>query len=320
MSEVARITAGFSGLPRAPVLVTDDFLPLDLALAMRQDIEAHFSEPSAHRADTHQVWNYWHVPELYTYLRTTPERVIRRDRVDSFVGALQAWSTDTLGMGNVTWPYLSLYVSGCRQGLHNDAVNGRFAFVYSLTRDQRRTIGGETLVFREGDPFRGKLVEASAGRGFYDVFEPKFNRLIVFDDRLPHAVERVEGSMDPIEGRFVLHGHLTESGTITGALPVQVVEAAVSELLRDFGAQNAAQTAIYQGPLVLRFSISPRGFVETCEIVVDRVVHPDLGHTDWEPLRTNLIEKLTALKFPPAGGRTTVTQPLAFAGPSHFPR
>jgi Rps23 Pro-64 3,4-dihydroxylase Tpa1-like proline 4-hydroxylase len=319
MSETTRIIVGPSRLPRAPILVADDFLPPEAALAMRQDIDAHFAEPGAHRADTHQVWNYWYVPELYNYLRTTPEKVIRRDRVDSFVGALQAWSIGTLGMGNVTWPYLSLYVSGCRQELHNDAVNGRFAFVYSLTRDQRRTIGGGTLVFREGDPFRSKLAEASAGRGFYDIVEPNFNRLIVFDDRLPHAVERVEGSMDPVEGRFVLHGHLTESGTITGALPVAVVEEAVSGLLRDFGARNVAQIALYQGPLVLRFIISPRGSVETCEILVDRVVHADPGHTDWEPLRTDLIKKLMALKFPPADGETTVTQPLAFAAHLPFP-
>src|SRR5208283_5534750 len=127
---------------------------------------------------------------------------------------------------------------GCRQGLHNDARNGRFAFVYSLTRDQRRTVGGETLVFREEDPFRSKLAAASAGRHFYDTIAPKFNRLIVFDDRLPHGVERVEGSMDPVEGRFVLHGHLSETGTMsTGALSVAVVEEALVGLLRDFAAR-----------------------------------------------------------------------------------
>jgi hypothetical protein len=215
-------------------------------------------------------------------------------------------------MGSVTWPYLSLYVSGCRQGLHNDATNGRFAFVYSLTRDQRRTIGGETLVFREGDPFRSKLTDASAGRGFYDIVESKFNRLVVFDDRLPHAVERVEGSMDPVEGRFVLHGHLTENGTITGALPPAVVEAAVAGVLGDFGGRNSAQIALYQGPLVLRFLVGSSGCVERCDVVLDRVVHPDATHTGWEPLRDALIEMFETLRFPPAAGETVVTQPLAF--------
>jgi Rps23 Pro-64 3,4-dihydroxylase Tpa1-like proline 4-hydroxylase len=301
------------GVPlRAPVVIVDDFLPRELAMAMRADIDAHFAKPEAHRADTHQVWNYWFVPELYTYLRTTPEKVIRRDRVDGFMEALGNWSTAALGMGDVTWPYLSLYVSGCRQGLHNDATNGRFAFVYSLTRDQRRTIGGETLVFREGDPVRSKLAAASAGRSFYDAIEPKFNRLIVFDDRLPHAVERVEGAMDPVEGRFVLHGHLSEDGVIDGALPTTVVEEALVGFVNDFDARHLARIGLYHGLLVLRFVISAAGSVATCGIVVDRVMHADPGHAEWEPLRDELVTRVKTLKFPPAEGETTVTVPLSF--------
>src|SRR4051812_8037684 len=101
-------------------VVIDDFLPLDIAEAMRADVERHFATPSAHQPNTHQVWNYWFVPGLYTYLRTTPEKVIQNSRVDYFMSALRDWSTATLGLGKVTRPYLSLYVSGCSQGLHND--------------------------------------------------------------------------------------------------------------------------------------------------------------------------------------------------------
>ncbi|HKM68882.1 MAG TPA: 2OG-Fe(II) oxygenase [Stellaceae bacterium] len=317
------MSATTHGVPLgAPVVVIDEFLPRELAIQMREDIDGHFADPGAHRADTHQVWNYWFVPELYAYLRTTPEKIIRRDRVDGFINALQAWSILTLGMGDVTWPYLSLYVDGCRQGLHNDAANGRFAFVYSLTRDQRRTTGGETLVFREGDLFRGNLRNAplgarppaaAAGRGFYEVIEPSFNRLVVFDDRLPHAVERVEGSMDPVEGRFVLHGHLSETGTMsTGALSVAVVEEALVGLLRDFAARYSARLALYQGPLALRFTIGAGGSVETCEILVDRVIHDDPRHIEWEPLRADLVNRIKTLKFPPAAGETAVTKPLVF--------
>lgn len=297
---------------RTPLVIVDDFLPRELAMAMREDIDAHFAEPGAHRADTHQVWNYWFVPELYTYLRTTPEKVIRRDRVEDFMDALRTWSTDSLGMGDVTWPYLSLYVGGCRQGLHNDARNGRFAFVYSLTRDQRRTVGGETLVFREEDPFRSKLAEASAGRHFYDTIAPKFNRLIVFDDRLPHGVERIEGSMDPVEGRFVLHGHLAETGIIDGALPTEVVEEALATLIADFDARYLAHIALYHGLVVLRFVVSPAGSVATCEILVDRVMHADPGHSEWEALRGEIVTRVKSLKFPSVEGETMVTLPLSF--------
>src|ERR1700722_12638487 len=123
-------TSTFKGtaISGAPVIVVDRFLPADLAEAMRADIDAHFATPQDHRAETHQIWNYLFVPELYAYLRTRPEKVFRRDRVDSFMRAVQGWSVPTLGMGSVTWPYLSLYISGCRQGWHNDALNGRFGF------------------------------------------------------------------------------------------------------------------------------------------------------------------------------------------------
>src|SRR6266567_4187744 len=150
--------------PTAPLIVVDAFLPASLALEMRRDIETHFAKPEEHRAETHQVWNYWFVPESYTYLRTAPEKVIERARIQAFHDALRDWSIGMLGMAKVTWPYLSLYVSGCRQNWHNDSVNGRFGFVYSLTRDERRTIGGETLVRHEIDPFRAHLASAGAGR------------------------------------------------------------------------------------------------------------------------------------------------------------
>jgi 2-oxoglutarate-Fe(II)-dependent oxygenase superfamily protein len=298
-----------------PILVVDGFLPGRLAMAMRHDIDAHFAKPEAHRRDTHQVWNYWFVPELYSYLRTDAERVIGRDHVDAFHGALRAWSTGHLGMAEASWPYLSLYIPGCRQGWHNDARNGRFAFVYSLTRNERRTTGGETLVMRDGDPFRDHLVSATAGRGLYEAIEPRFNRLVIFDDRLPHAVERVDGLMDPVEGRFVLHGHLSEgSAIIAGALPAAAATEQLNEVLARFGVEMAASVALYHGPLVFRVTVNAAGAVEACEIIVDRVIHPDPGHVGWESVRANLAGRLKALKFPAAKGRTVLIQPVLFGG------
>jgi len=301
--------------PTAPLIVVDGFLPPDLALAMRRDIDAHFAKPEQHRAETHQVWNYWFVPDSYTYLRTGPEKVIERPRIDAFYKALRDWSIAMLGLAKVTWPYLSLYVSGCRQNWHNDSVNGRFGFVYSLTRDERRTIGGDTLVRHEIDPYRAHLASAGAGRKFYQVIEPRFNRLVIFDDRLPHSVERVDGSMDPVEGRFVLHGHLSEGGTILdGALSEDLVAGPLLELLRQIGEEWSAEVALYTGPLILRLSIAPSGAVAACQVMVDRVIHPDPGHVDWEPLRAKLMGRFAGLRFPSAGGETVLIQPLLFGG------
>jgi hypothetical protein len=298
------------------LIVVDEFLPPDLAAAMRRDIDTHFANPETHRPESHQVWNYWFVPDSYTYLRTAPEKVIERGRIDAFHKTLRDWSVAMLGMAKVTWPYLSLYVSGCRQNWHNDSVNGRFGFVYSLTRGERRTIGGETLVRHEIDPFRAHLASAGAGREFYRAIEPRFNRLIVFDDRLPHSVERIDGAMDPVEGRFVLHGHLSEAGTIVaGALSEDMITGPLLELLRQIRDEISAEAALYNGPLILRLTIAAGGAVAACAVMVDRVIHTDPGHVDWEPLRARLVARFEGLRFPPAGGETMLIQPLLFGGP-----
>jgi hypothetical protein len=296
---------------RAPYVVVDDFLPLDAAEAMRLDIDTHFGSPESHRPETHQVWNYWFVPGLYTYLRTTPQKLIRLDRVESFMQVLRRWSADALGLREVTWPYLSLYVSGCRQSLHNDSANGRFAFVYSLTRDRRMTSGGETLVLNEGDLFRNNVATAQSATGFYTSIEPRFNRLVVFDDRMPHGVERVDGSMDPVEGRFVMHGHIRDKGAIvSGALTEQQVGGVVLEALIDFSAEALSRVRLYHGPVVFRFFIGANGLVKSCAVLLDRVTATDANDMGWPKMLSGLIAKLTALKFPEANGETTVTQPV----------
>jgi hypothetical protein len=280
---------------------------------MRRGIDEHFADPQLHRPETHQVWNYWFVPELYTYLRANPEKVIGAQWAAAFHDALRRWSIATLGMANVSSPFLSLYVPGCRQGWHNDSRNGRFGFVYSLTRDLRRTLGGETLVQRETDPFRANLAKPQMGRGFYEIVEPRFNRLLLFDDRLPHAVERIEGSMDPAEGRFVLHGHVSEGGRIVGgALPVAEVARPINELLQRFHDEAAAAVGLYHGPLVLRLRIGQAGSVAGCDVLLDRVMHPDPGHADWEVLRSRRVDQLRSAAFPAAAGETIVVQPIAF--------
>ena len=300
----------------APFVVVDDFLPADLAQDMRSDLDRHFGNPSGHRSDTHQIWNYWFVPGLYTYLRTQPEKIIEAGRIQQFSRVLRDWSVEVLGLGGITRPYLSLYVGGCRQGLHNDSRNGRFAFVYSLTRIERRTVGGETVILREGDAFRRNLRTANAGTGLCHSIEPRFNRLVVFDDRLVHGVECVSGSMDPADGRCVLHGHIDESGPIvTGDLPVEALRDAIRVAIDPFVAEWSAAIHLYHGPIVFRFTISPQGRVTGARVVLDRVIHEDDGAPDWEQLKVALVEALGSAVFPRARGETNVTLPLTFGGP-----
>lgn len=297
------------------LIIVDDFLPLELAEAMRADIDAHFSTPFKHLANTHQVWNYWFVPQVYTFLRTQPEKVIQPAKVDSFMGALRTWSTETLGLARISWPYLSLYIHGCRQELHNDAKNGRFAFVFSLTRNERRSTGGETLVFRTGDPFLRNLRTASAHTNFYELVEPRFNRLVIFDDRLVHGVQLVEGSMDPAQGRVVMHGHIEESGpVVTGALRPEQVLQGLRPALEHFYKKYGEKAKQYDGPLVLRFEISAVGRMRGLRVMLDRVFTAQESEEDWSWLRTKLIELLDSAVFPAAAADTGVTLPLRFDG------
>jgi hypothetical protein len=127
---------------QAPYIIVDDFLAVAVAESMRSCVESHFGRPDRHAPQTHMIWNYWYVPEMYAYLRTLPEMVFGLELSNKFHETLTHWSAENLGLDQVTWPYVSLYVAGCRQGQHNDARGGRFAFVYSLTKGDRRTTGG----------------------------------------------------------------------------------------------------------------------------------------------------------------------------------
>src|SRR5438477_8649327 len=80
-----------------PLIVVDGFLPTEIALQLRRAIDEHFANPEAHRAETHQVWNYWFVPDVYTYLRASPERVLGQEWAAVFYEALRRWSIATLG-------------------------------------------------------------------------------------------------------------------------------------------------------------------------------------------------------------------------------
>jgi Rps23 Pro-64 3,4-dihydroxylase Tpa1-like proline 4-hydroxylase len=305
--------SAFQAAFRSPYVVIDDFLPLQAAENLRRGIEAHFENPETHRPNTHQVWNYWFVPKQYTYLRSNPEKIIERQHVEHFMDALQHWSALTLGMNEVTWPYLSLYVNGCRQGVHNDTANGRFAFVYSLTRNDRKSVGGDTIIFNEGDLFRKGMSVAAAGSAFVTAIEPRFNRLVVFDDRLLHGVEQVDGPMDPLEGRLVMHGHLRNTGlAVKGALPAESIAPVTLETMLEFAAGAMSRIRLYSGPLILRFVIGASGTVETCNVLVDRVIAHDPTNVGWEALADDLVTRFRTLKFPSSAGRTEVTQPIMF--------
>jgi len=293
---------------RERFVVVDDFLPQHQGISMRADIDAHFSNPSEHAPSTHQIWNYWHVPGSYTYLRTTPEKVIATPKIEGFVAALRNWAGLNLGLAGVSWPYLSLYVPGCVQGLHNDSTNGRLGYVYSLTRNDRRTIGGETVLVHERDLFLSSLDRPAAGTDLFDLVSPEFNRLTLFDDRIPHAVQRLEGPMDPLEGRFVLHGHISEAGVVAqGGLPAESIRQQLASIVDEL---RSGEGTDVNGPLVMQLEIDSGGQVQSVRPILDRIV--SANGADLDAVRSKVVKQFGGVQFANAPSPTRANVPLIF--------
>jgi hypothetical protein len=298
---------------QAPYLVIDDFMPSPAAQQMRAAIEAHFASPYRHSPRTHMIWNYWHVPGRYTYLRTLPEMVMGTELTEAFHAYLFKWSCETLGLGAAKSSHLSLYVSGCRQTQHNDSGNGRFGFVYFLTKDVRKTSGGETLIWREDDYFETRLHRPCSSEGFFQSIEPRFNRLLVFDDRIPHAVQIVEGNMDPLEGRIVLHGHIREVGPIVdGPLPREVVQEIANQMAAGYSTDLGNTLMIYYGPAVVRFTVQPDGTVVNPRLILDRVKRLRGEGPTVQEMLAGLVTRISLLRFPSCAEETIITLPFGF--------
>jgi hypothetical protein len=284
----------------------------DAAADLRAAFEGHFRDPQAHAGD-HQVWNYWYVPDTYTYLKTDPLKVLPRPLVARFVERLNTWAIGTLGLSTRANPWLSLYVDGCGQAIHNDAAAGQVGYVYSITRwDERNFLGGETLLFRPGHYWQTERIRsAGAGTAFYDKVPARFNQLLVFDDRVIHGVEPVQGTMDPLRGRVVLHGHLrAEALAVGGGLDVESVVRAIGPALEQVRALARRDGPLLHGFVTLRLSIREDGTVAAVRALCDRVlpVSPDTSRV--EPFKADVVGLLSAVRFPPAPGASELTLPV----------
>jgi hypothetical protein len=280
---------------------------------MRRDVDEHFARPEDH-GPAHQVWNYWHVPGIYTYLRTNAERVIAQGLVDDLHRRVSRWMIEHLGMADVTYPLLSLYVDGCRQGLHDDAENGRWGYVFSLTKwSGRRFFGGETLLLRPA-PWSGSARPvAAAGTGLYDLIDPVFNQLLVFDDRLIHGVQTVEGSMDPADARIVLQGHAREGGVVAdGALGGDVVLGVLGGARERISRQVADVEREVAGMVSVRLDVDSSGAVEDVVDLTNHLRRREGSRAQGAEQRfvSALCEALRSVVFPEAGGATRVYCPI----------
>lgn len=291
-------------------VVTPDFF--DEAESLRTAFEQHFDQPEAHD-QRHQVWNYWYVPGTYTYLRTHPDQLLPKPLVESFVTRLRLWASSTLGLNEVSYPWCSLYVDGCGQKIHNDAMAGQMGYVYSLTRwDERNFLGGETILYKEENYWQTtRMTSSGASTTFYDLIPSQFNQLLVFDDRVIHGVQTLEGTMNPYQGRVVMHGHMKASAVIvSGSLESEQVNATLSPIFPAIQALSDRYRPLIHGFITMQATIAPDGAITTLQPLCDRLL-PITADTEAVSLfRQALVTILHTARYPSCSAPSKVTVPV----------
>lgn len=280
------------------------------ALKLRASFDSRFEDPKRTSSERF-VWDLWHVPDQYTLVRTPAEHFFPKSPYRSFLADLGLWASRTLGCSAITPPWLSYYVNGCEQKLHSDVPHGPWAFVYSLSPRRLPFRGGETLLLKPSvlDYWNGfDDAQDRELSSFVQRIEPRFNRLVVFDPRIPHGVTRVDGSMDPREARLVLHGWFTDpkpylEGALSARQAAPALDFAVSQI-------QEALEGRWHGVLSLRLTVLSSGIVKEVKPLADTLVRVDGGRGG--SFRLPLMRALRDLRFPKAGAGTSITLPLLF--------
>jgi hypothetical protein len=277
---------------------------------LRAVFDQRFADPRGTRGDRF-VWDWWHVPGQYTHLRTPAWTYFPRPLYAAFHRRLVAWGRATLGCHDISPPWLSLYVDGCGQELHGDLPHGPWAFVFSLTRWQGRGfVGGQTVMLR--DEVLDYWHEFHSTRAVEQhelvrAVEPRFNRLVAFDPRIPHGVRTVTGTRDPRRGRLVIHGWFVQPRPfVAGPLSTRGLASRVAEL-----AEQVADVAL-AGTLALAFTVDRSGRARAVRVLSDttRVTASD------ERSRVALVGRvkraIAAWTFGVQTAASRVTLPLVF--------
>lgn len=291
------------------LLITDSFS--QFAKPLRQHFDSQFSDPKETRSDRF-VWDYWHVPNQYTLVRTPAYHYFPQKTYMAFHKELVHWGRKTLGCWDISPPWLSYYVDGCKQELHSDVPHGPWAYVFSLTTSKKFS-GGETMILKPEVLNYWKnfgKAETREQESFLDRVPAKFNRLVVFDPRFPHGVTEVRGTHDPREARLVVHGWFMEPKTyIEGPLPPAKTEKILNQgfdrLMDELG-----QYPLVQGTVSIQMIVQSTGKVSSTQFGTNTLVTTD-GAVP-RSLNRRLLEIYESLEFPVAKSKTEMTIPLVF--------
>jgi hypothetical protein len=297
--------------PRGLAIV-DGFAPD--AEALRAVFDARFAEPRKARGDRF-VWDYWHVPGQYTALRTPAWQYFPQRLYAAFHQRLVWWGRRTLGCHDVSPPWLSCYVDGCRQELHGDLPHGPWAFVFSLTRWRGRVFrGGETLLLRDRvlDHWSDFRSEQAVEEGeLVRAVPAQWNRLTVFDPRIPHGVRRVEGTHDPRQGRLVIHGWFVNPRPfIEGPLRPQALAGGIARVTQALAPWLGLPLA---GLVSLGFTVDAGGAARKVRVLSDTTRVPRADERHRRALLAAALAAVAGLRLGRPGGPSRVTLPLVFA-------
>lgn len=293
--------------------VVDTFAPE--AAALRKHFDERFAEPRSATAGRF-VWDYWHVPGQYTALRTPAWTYFPSEIYQRFHRRLVEWGRRTLGCHDVSPPWMSCYVDGCVQHLHGDLPHGPWAFVLSLTPWKQRVFrGGETLMLRDevldfwSDFVSIRSVEEPE---ILRAIEPEFNRLVVFDPRIPHGVREVRGTHDPRHGRLVIHGWFVQPRPfIDGPLPSRQLASRTASLEPVVSRELGAGLAL-SGLLSVRVKVSVSGRVTAVDVLSDTTRVPRADEKHRVKLVRAMIAAMRAWSFPAQKAASSATIPFVF--------
>ena len=296
------------------LIVQDRFFPG--AQKLRGEFEGRFENP--HQSTPGRfVWDWWHVPAQYTLLRTPAYHFFSKKIYDTFHQQLAQWGREHLGCHDISPPWLSCYVDGCEQRLHADVPHGPWAFVYSLTPWTQRTFrGGETLLMNSAVleywnkfPIHEGVEEDKLLRKV----APKFNRLVVFDPRIPHGVRPINGSADPREGRLVIHGwFMNPRPYIQGPLKERALSQAIAEISDSMQRNISRGTISAHGTLCVRFGVSAAGKASSFSFPTDNLRSRANDSGEIRRIKSDITRLLSAFHFPRHSKTSKVTLPLSF--------
>jgi hypothetical protein len=285
------------------------------AKKLRAHFDSRFENPLSTRSDRF-VWDYWLVPNQYKLLRTPAESFFPKAIFKPFLENLLAYGRRELGCQMISHPWLSVYVDGCYQSLHSDVPHGPWSFVYSLTPWGKHSFkGGQTIVskprllnyFSEYSHEKSDEVDS-----LFDMIEPKFNRLTLFDPRYPHGVNQVTGEDDFKKARVVIHGWFTEPRpTVEGALTTKNALPGMDHLA--WNLIQAIEPMRVYGLLSLRITVGRAGKIQKTSIMSAHLIN-DQGQILPAAILGKIISAATLSNppFPKSSGFTTITLPIEF--------